>query len=139
MFLRSGDRRLDFEVRTMSSKRNQPNDRIYDQHEFKSFDHFIDFASEMMITRAEVERIICQPTERILPFLRTIEKKILIEAFFNFDEESILKLVHIFPKDEQSELKKVWAMAGKPSTENQWAAQKTIVVLFQRYCPKQIE
>lgn len=126
-------------MRKMSSKKNELKNRIYHQGEFKSFDHFIDFASEMMVTRADVEQILCQTSEELLPFLRTIEKKLLVEAFFHFSDEEILKLQNTFSPDDRIVLKKAWLAAKEPTAETQWAAQKTLSVLFQRYLQHQMK
>lgn len=117
----------------MSSKTVKSKTRIYHEEEFKSLDHFIDFAGELMVTRAAVEQILSEPSEILFPFLKTVERRTLIEAFYNLDEDNIARLKNFLPKNEMKKFEQEWDSQKEPTAEDQWSAQKTLVTLFQRH------
>lgn len=112
----------------MDSKRH-----TYYQSEFKSFEHFIDFSSELMVTRTEIEHLLLQPTNILSSFFPTLEKKIIVIALYGLGERSFSKIKSLLNKSELNSLIHYCKNLKEPSTESQWAAQKEMLVKYERF------
>lgn len=104
----------------------------YYQSEFKSFERFIDFASELMVTRADFNSFLASDFELVTLTIKTVDHKTVIYAFYGLGERSFSKIKALYSPKEISQLVEYYKTIKEPSTEDQWAAQKAILHQFDK-------